>query len=430
VRRQLLIDLSETAARGEEGASPQASWVVRDAERPAGTYHHGALSEAAAQANGAQVIALVPGTDVLMAQVEMPNLNRQRMAKAAPYAMEEQLAGDVEDLHVAVGERNTDGQVTNAVVSREVMEAWLAKLKEAGLQADIVTSQLFGVPWSAGDADSGSQWTLVTGEGRALLRTGLQTGLALDQVNLVTVMRAMLDEADAHMPGKLEVVVCGEDDFSHSPTYQGLQALCEEFQVTLALRQSDDSCPLVLARGFTEKGSINFLQGAYSRKEQLEKLLRPWRPVLILLALWLVAQVVLVGMDYSHLSTEQKQLRQQVESIYREAFPQSRLVPGKEKALMERGLEKLRGGDGGTKGFLALLSQAGNILKDTDSLKLRSLRYKEGKLNVDFEIANLQAVDTLKQRLSDEAKLQVEIVSASSREGKVEGRIALQEAGS
>jgi general secretion pathway protein L len=57
------------------------------------------------------------------------------------------------------------------------------------------------------------------------------------------------------------------------------------------------------------------------------------------------------------------------------------------------------------------------------------LRFKGSKLDVDVNMPDLQSLDKLKQRLSEEAKLNVEIVSASSRDGKVESRLSLQAAG-
>ena len=72
-----------------------------------------------------------------------------------------------------------------------------------------------------------------------------------------------------------------------------------------------------------------------------------------------------------------------------------------------------------------MLAQAGAVFKGTDGIVLRTLRFKADKLDVDIEMPDLQSLDKLKQRLADEAKLKVEIVSASSREGKVESRLTL-----
>lgn len=414
-----------------------ASWVLRDDDRPAGSLFHGSLAEAAAQAVGARVSVLVPGADVLLAQVELPAMKAQRLARAVPYALEEQLAEDVDALHVAIGQQDKQGRVSNAVVSRSRLEAWLEQLKAVGLHADVMTPEMFGVHWQQHDVAEQGHWSMLIDAERGLLRTGAQTGLAFDINNLSAVMQAFIDDAGENLPATLGVIICGSDDsdsgfnsgFEMSDAYQNLSKMCAAQNIDLSLDVRAETCGVTLAQSFDEQHAINLLQGDFSRKQQFEKMLRPWRPALILLGLWLVMQLSLFVVEYSRLSTSDNELKEQIEAVYRDAFPQSRNIVNP-KVQMQRGLEKLRGGGGQNEGLLVLLAQSGAVFKDTDGMKLRTLRFsqkgKSNKLDVDVEMPDLQSLDKLKQRLSDEAKLQVEIVSASSREGKVESRLTLQ----
>lgn len=416
MRKQLVIQMPSAG-------TDAAAWLLRDEEQPAGRFFHGSLTDAAAQSTGAHVVAMVPGADVLLTQIEMPNLNRSNLAKAVPYALEEQLASDVEDLHIAIGSRDAAGRVANAVVSRRAIDSWLEHLKEAGVHVDVLTSEVFGVPL-AEDAETGRRWGLLVNGGQACLRTASQAGLATETESLPAVLGAMLDEAGDTLPSEVTVTVCGADVFSASPACVALRTLCEERGVAWTVRATGEACPLLLAQGFSEQNAINLLQGDYSRKQQLEKLLRPWLPALVVLGLWLVLQVGLTGFDYARLSAQDQALRAQIEAVYRQAFPEARNVVNP-KVQMEQALAKLHGGAKSGGGFLALLGESGKVFKDTAGLKLRNLRYKEGKLEVDLEVADLQILDKLKQRLIDEAKLKVEIVSASSRDDKVETRITV-----
>ena len=438
MRKQLFIQLfdeptSTPSTSGEAAMAVPASWVLRDDDRPAGSLFHGNLAEAAAQAVGARVSVLVPGADVLLAQVELPAMKAQRLAKAVPYALEEQLAEDVDALHVAIGQQDKQGRVSNAVVSRSRLEAWLEQLKAVGLHADVMTPEMFGVHWEQHDAAEQGHWSMLIDAERGLLRTGAQTGLAFDINNLSAVMQASIDDAGENLPATLGVIICGDDDsgsgfnsgFEMSDAYQNLSKMCAAQNIDLSLDVRAETCGVTLAQSFDEQHAINLLQGDYSRKQQFEKMLRPWRPALILLGLWLVMQLSLFVVEYSRLSTSSSELKEQIEAVYRDAFPQSRNIVNP-KVQMQRGLEKLRGGGGQNEGLLVLLAQAGAVFKDTDGMKLRTLRFKSNKLDVDVEMPDLQSLDKLKQRLSDEAKLQVEIVSASSREGKVESRLTLQ----
>ena len=48
-----------------------------------------------------RVIALVPGTNVLRTFVDIPVRNQAKLLQAIPFAMEDQLAGNIEELHFA-----------------------------------------------------------------------------------------------------------------------------------------------------------------------------------------------------------------------------------------------------------------------------------------------------------------------------------------
>lgn len=423
MRKQLFLQLPV------DGPSEAGDWcwVVRDAERPGGSLFRGPLADSVKQAAGARVVVLVPGVDVLLASAELPGLNRQRLARAVPFALEEQLASDVEELHFALGQRADDGRIHSAVVAREKIAAWLEQLRAAGLQADVMLSEVLAVPREAAN-DAGRHWSLLIDGARCLLRTDSQQGLALDLDNLPVVLQAALDEAGDAPPTGLDVKLCGDDGFPVSERYSQLEEICKAAGIELALQPQDDDGALLLARGFDEKAAINLLQGDYSRRGQLEKLLRPWRPAAMLLGLWLVIQLGAMGLEYQRLSAQNEAMRAQITALYREAFPQARKIVNP-RVQMERGLAKLRGSGGGQADLLGLIAKAGPLLKATPGLKLRSLRYKESRLDIDLEISTLQALDKLKQRLADEAGLAVEIVSASSRDGKVESRIALRSGG-
>ena len=434
MRKQLVLQLPEQWL-GMDGSGLGAgsveeipvSWVLRDTDRPAGSLFHGSLKDAAVQAAGARVTVLVPAESVLLVQAELPAIKGQKLARAVPYALEDQLADDVENLHVAIGDRDQQGKVANAVVSRDSIESWLACLKTAGLHPDVMSPEVFGVQWDK-EAEA-TQWSLVINGAHALMRTGAQTGLAFEADNIEPVLQASLDSAGESFPSSITVVGCGEnldDLFEGSSIQNKLAALCAEKSIELFFRQSDEDCRVLLAQGFDENNAINLLQGAYSRKEQVGKMLRPWKAALILGATWLLLQVGSFFADYSHLSSLAEKQREEMTSIFKQALPDSRLVPGSEKELMTRALKILRGGGDGNNSFLTLLAHAGKILKDTDGISLRSLRYKGDKLDVGLNLPDLQTLDKLKQRLKDEAKLSVEIISASSRNGKVESRLSIK----
>ena len=135
----LIIRLPRTPAE-------QASWIVADArgvaiEAPAG----GPLTLAQPAAAGRHVCVLVPGTDVLMMEPELPVKAGTKLAQMVTYALEEQLADDIDDLHFAIGRRTSSdiarragdsARTPVAVVARALMDEWISTVQAAGISAE------------------------------------------------------------------------------------------------------------------------------------------------------------------------------------------------------------------------------------------------------------------------------------------------------
>src|SRR3954470_7408792 len=129
--------------------SQEASWILADARGNAlSAPQVGALDVAAQRAVGRHVCVLVPGTDVLLTEPELPAKAGAKLQQIVPYALEEQLAEDIDELHFAIGKRSRDGPTTPvAVVALSLMDEWTSTLKAAGLvpEAMYVDSDLLPV---------------------------------------------------------------------------------------------------------------------------------------------------------------------------------------------------------------------------------------------------------------------------------------------
>ncbi len=133
-----VIHLSETA-------DEPVSWIAVDdrgtrREAPG----NGSLEDAARQVRERPVIVLVPGIDVVTLNAEIP-ARGARLLAALPYALEDQLADDVEDLHFAAGTRRDDGTTPVAVVASATLVGWLERLEAAGITPARVVPENHGL---------------------------------------------------------------------------------------------------------------------------------------------------------------------------------------------------------------------------------------------------------------------------------------------
>jgi general secretion pathway protein L len=413
MRNRLFIRIDDTSGAAAGESAFALSWLAMDdAGEPQGAVAHGRMQEALMLVPGRQVIVLTPASDVLLARAAVPNVGRQRLAQAIPYALEDQLGSEVEDLHFALG-RQADQAISVAVVARGKMDAWLEDLRGAGFQPDLLVPAVLGLPYEEGT------WTVLREAGDALCRSGVQAGFAADHDNLETLLSLAIAEAGDAAPARLRII-----DTLGAPALHA-EAWSQTLGVSVSREVSAEDAVTLLARNFNEDLVINLLQGDYSRREQLEKLWRPWKPAAALLALWLVVYVGMTVSEVVSLSRQAPKLQKQIEQAYLQAFPDASKVVNP-KVQMQRRLDALRGNKGAGEGLLELLAQAGGPLKDTPDLELRTITFKEGQLNLDLRVQDLQVLDQLKQRLAAQSKMEVEIQSASSRDNKVESRLQLR----
>ena len=100
----LVVRLHSAAA---ETIGAAAEWIVMDGSGARrSNVQSGPLDLAVATAAGRKVIVLVPGTDALLAEPVLPVKSGAKLAQVVPFALEEHLAVDVDDLHFAVGKRD------------------------------------------------------------------------------------------------------------------------------------------------------------------------------------------------------------------------------------------------------------------------------------------------------------------------------------
>jgi len=418
-------------AGGASGASTRASSRVSevgddehaagddsDADADTNTAPDLELAQAARHCRGRQVVLLVPVADAPLFRVKLPTRNRARLAQAIPFALEEQLSDDVDALHFAIGKPDADGNIGVAVVSRAQMDSWLAQLQRHDIRPQHIIPDVLTLPLSSGN------WTGLLEPGQLLLRQGPQQGLMIDSNNLGMLLPMALEEAGDALPDHLHLLACDapEADDAEPAGTDPLPPL--ELPVE---RQQCGGTPLHhLSAGFDRNTAIDLLQGSYSPSEQSHRIWRTWRVAAALAAVWLVVSLSETALENHRMAGRELALRQNITQIFRDTFPKETTIVDP-RIQMQNNLNALSGGDAGGGEFLTLLSLTGTPLTADRSIKITTARFKQDRLDLELQLADLQKLDQLKVRLEKQG-LQVKIRNARSREGKVEGRLEIRAA--
>ncbi|UCE88583.1 MAG: type II secretion system protein GspL [Pseudomonadota bacterium] len=390
-----------------------ASWVLVDGGRPQGDTASGTLDEAAAYAAGERTVVCVPGVEVLLTDVVLPGGNRQRMLRAVPWALEERLIDDPEEMHFALGARGKDGRVQVAVVERARMQHWLTLLAAAQLRPWALLVDAHCLP------REDDTWSVLIEAQDSVVRTAAQGGFAVDSDSLVAVLAQSLKQTET-LPASIGVYDCRAQQAGQ------LGALAAGPELRM------EPCPAgataLLAQHADPVSGINLLQGEFSQREGVSKHLRPWYTAAAVFAAWVVLQLGFSVYRYIDLSAQAGALDSQMQTLFRKTFPDARNTKGA-YAQMQSRLKALERGSGrGDSSVQELLANAGPVLSRTAGLQVQSIRYRDGGLDLELETKDLQSLDKLKQELVSKHGWDVDSQS-TSRGDKVESRLKIRGAG-
>jgi general secretion pathway protein L len=356
------------------------------------------------QAGNRRVVVLVPSSDVRLSSVQVAARQASKVLQAAPYALEDQLAEDVDTLHFALGARQASGSWPVAVVAQTRMEQWLAALHERGVQPDMLLPDVLALPVPA----EGHYSVLIDGE-QVIVRTALDGGFVCQREDLML----FLDLADPQQRATLRVIVPRGESVDLSTLGRPVEPL-HGFGSSLE----------ALLQGYRPDAAINLLQGSHSRRENWLRLWQPWRNAAVLLLAVLVLAAGLHGLRAWQLGKELAALEANNIARYQQIFPaETRIVDL--SAQLDQQLTAL-GGSGGGRKMLPLMEVLAQAMQAQPGLTLQTLQWRDGALYAGLTGGSLELLEQLKAWFSAGSRgATLEVQSANAGADGVQIRVRL-----
>jgi general secretion pathway protein L len=409
--------MAETLVLRLEPADTGAgTWIVTDEQgRRVGVPGAGPIAMAAPAAAGRRVIVLAPAVDVLLTSVALPVRGAAKILRALPFALEEQIAEDIEALHFAAGRQQADGEITAAAVDREQLEGWLALLGEAGLDAQIICSEAEGAP----AAPNHLNWLLDTE--RCIARSGDGLPVVLEISSVEEALRygpEFPGEADA--PKHLSVYLTEQAQAKYG---EQLEALRTDI-ASVEIRRLPGGLLPHLAEGVVTREPINLLQGQFAPRTQLDRLWKPWRTAAALLAVLAVVMVGQEALRLMQLKQQEARLDAAIAETFQQALPGARMEDP--RFQVERRLATLRGtGSAANESFLIALDTLGSALGEAPGIRLEAVSYRTGVLDLRLQAPSVDSLEQIRQAVAKDGRFTATIQQANQRADGVEGRIQL-----
>ena len=371
-------------------------------------FHHDQLPEFPA---ATQTTLIVPGESVLMLNVQLPKMSRAQLVKALPYALEEQLIDEPEALHFVPGKQDVAGNVSVAVVKKQLMVAWLEQCHGLELYPKVILPDYLAVPYLT------DEWHLYLDNDRVLIRKSLLKGMAIEQNQLNNILSLSLAEANEHTLPKL---VLNYDDGNEHYDPTSIQAL--GLQVEMA--ETDTFSMQLLAQGLAQQPSLNLLQGDFQASRPASKTTKIWKWAAIFLFVWFVIWLAGNVTKYFVYQASLNNSNAAISVLYKKAFPnaQSQVDP---RLRIQRALDSRKAtGSGGP--FLSLLTRVGQQLKQqTATVSIENFNYHNGSLILSISASNFQDLASLTDALRQQG-LVVQQQNSATQGDKVTARLTIQ----
>jgi len=371
----------------------------------------GTLSEAAEDVEGRKATLILPGDDVLLAEAAVPGGSLNKALLAVPYALEDQVADDVDTLHFALGARGKDDMYPVAVIGRDAMDTVSEQCATAGLRPSEIVPETLALPKAnSNDADT-EVWTALIDQDHTVVRLNGHRGFATD----LAMVDIMLEGArsDLAEDSAASLVVYQTDPHASLPIPAGIDVETRDCGSRLSL----------YANGLASSSQINLLQGDYSPKTQFDKAWKPWVWTGVLALI--LGGVLMAGKGYDawQLTQQEAALDSEIEAVFKKALPNTRMQ--RPRAQMKNRLAELSGGS--TDGFTIRLEQLAASLATQPQTQVKSISYRNGRFDLDLTTDNLPTLDALKSELQKRGSLTMTVQSANrdNKEG-LRGRVRVE----
>jgi general secretion pathway protein L len=305
------------------------------------------------------VVLAIPAEQVLLSVADMPSSNTQRISRALPFALEDQLLEDPAQLHCVAGPRLSEQQLAAGVINASLLKGWLDEMAAEDIAPVCAVADALCLPWHEDEIHQ-----LKDGE-RTLIRWGRCKAMATDGDAGVH-----LDIIGSEIPAAKQV--------THTPD-SGHTAL------ELLLDNVADN-------------PVNFLQGKFLPVIK-QAGWNAWRWPLTLAAACLVLALVLQGLVNFKLEREGQRLETEIRTQFAEIFPEIQRVQIDPAPQIEMELRKLRGAGTENSVFLTLMQASAPLVATSPGVVLERIHYRDARLELGLSAGQMSELEGLRLRL-------------------------------
>ena len=361
-----------------------------------------ASGDAAPEAPALSLIA-VPTERARLMQVTVPVRGRKALLQAIPFALEDELAEDIETQTFLAGRTGADGATPVCVLDTALAERLRTLAEDAGLEYWQAIPDALLLP------GNGEEIHIATEDDRAVVRSGTAAGFACPRA-----LFAVMGKPLAVLDGPQRIV---EWPLGSAP-WPEVNALGLPVERRTAATLADCGMDAGDLERFGYLGRRPDSTARFSQRTLLAA-------AAAIAGLAIVVTIAAAVAENLRLERRSAALKAEMAEVFASAFPEvGRIVEGRELKQAETELAALRGSGPVESSFLPMLIAVGEALTADRGLSLQGVTYRGGKFDLQLQGDSIGKLEAARDGF--EQRYVATLINAEARAQGVSGRIRLE----
>lgn len=375
-----------------------------------------------------ELVGLWPANAAFVTEVNLPGSQARFIQQALPFAVEEQVAQDIEQVHISLGTKNSRGAFSVVNVDRSLFSAHFELVQNAESEFP-----LKGIYVDADCLPLGeNNICLSLSEGSVLLKAQDGQVISLRSDNLIPYLDAIFlkPSEDSEETQQTLVIWVAADYMDQAKMliaqieqYPHLDIRVEQF----GMSEFEFLCESLMRNKLS---LIDLCQGEFKIARQSTGAWYRWRSVAAVAAIGFFLQLgVFIGQGM-HYEQQAERVANEALASYKKVVPNSSKVTiGKLPRIIKGKINQLKQGGAVDVDFLQLLGEAGyqfNRSEHNKSLQFESINYNQqrAELVLEMQAKSFDQLESLKNAIVS-AGLTAKISSAVQEKEYFRGRISV-----
>lgn len=360
---------------------------------------------------GERLRLLAPANAINLYRVAIPVRRTAAVRAALPFALEDQLGQELEELHLVAGPRRSDDRFVAAVTEHRRMEVWLQLCRNSGWHPDAL------IPLASLHHDQApeqgmriqpSPWP-AQGD-MALITSADEEPVLVEHGMLSFWLKQRLEQLEQSQR-VVELLGYSTAELGLADTDCRVKQITQSASLEAALQACQQPARI-----------LNLLTGSYASGMATP----PWRklrPVLVAAGVMLALLVVQQALQGITLSNERARLEAEINQLFDNTLPQSRRV---EPVTQFRQVLQGSGTQVSQNGMGSLLHDVLAAVAAEGKASIRQFRATPDDVELELQLPSFAELEKLRSKLAADTDLNETLQGADSDSGGVTARLRVQ----